>query len=78
MKKKFQFIHIIFIRISGIDETVDQVKAVGGKCTGYKVDISKKEDVYKAAEQIREDEGDVSQILFGNLSFLFTFRSNFK
>lgn len=46
----------------GIDETVAQVKALGAKCSGYKVDIAKKEEVYKAAEAIRENEGDVSKI----------------
>lgn len=49
--------HIIYI--AGIDETVREVRAIGGKCTGYKVDISNKDDVYKAADAIRRDTGDV-------------------
>ena len=44
----------------GIDETVEMIRANGGTCVGYKVDISKKEEVYKAADAIRRDVGDVS------------------
>lgn len=36
------------------------IRANGGTCVGYKVDISKKEEVYKAADAIRRDVGDVS------------------
>lgn len=36
------------------------VEAEGGYCKGYVVDISKKEEVYKAAEVIRNEIGDVS------------------
>lgn len=51
---------IYFLLFAGIDETVEQVRAAGGSCVGYKVDISKKEEVYKAADAIRRDAGDVS------------------
>lgn len=44
----------------GIDETIELIRANGGTCVGYKVDISKKEEVYKAADAIRRDVGDVS------------------
>lgn len=44
----------------GIDETIREVQAIGGICTGYIVDISKKEEVYAAADLIRRDVGDVS------------------
>lgn len=33
---------------------------MGGYCKGYVVDISKKDDVYAAAEEIRNRIGDVS------------------
>lgn len=46
--------------LAGIDETVEMIRANGGTCVGYKVDISKKEEVYKAADAIRRDVGDVS------------------
>lgn len=45
---------------SGIDETVKQVEAIGGKAKGYVVDISNKDAVYKAADTIRRELGDVS------------------
>ena len=59
----YLFIHLLLsiILILGIDETVKEVRAIGGKCFGYKVDISKKEEVYKAAEAIKRDAGDVSK-----------------
>jgi all-trans-retinol dehydrogenase (NAD+) len=44
----------------GIDETVKIVESMGGFCKGYKIDISKKEEVYKAADEIRMSVGDVS------------------
>lgn len=46
------------------------IRANGGTCVGYKVDISKKEEVYKAADAIRRDVGDVS-VLFGKTKFIF-------
>lgn len=36
------------------------VQEIGGFCKGYVVDISRKEEVYKAAEVIRHEVGDVS------------------
>lgn len=53
-----------FCSFKGIDETVKQVKSLGGRCNGYIVDISKKEEVYKAAEVIRKEIGNVSNIKF--------------
>lgn len=53
----------MIILILGIDETVELVRANGGTCVGYKVDISKKEEVYKAADAIRRDVGDVSSVV---------------
>lgn len=49
---------------AGIDETVEMIRANGGTAVGYKVDISKKEEVYKAADAIRRDVGDVSTTYF--------------
>lgn len=51
---------------AGIDETVELVRAIGGTCVGYIVDISKKEDVYKAADTIRRNIGHVSSIFIPN------------
>lgn len=51
------------INQEGIDETIRAVKSIGGTCIGYKVDISKKEEVYKAADAIRRDAGDITLLI---------------
>lgn len=53
----FSFVLFVYL---GIDETVKMVQEIGGFCKGYVVDISRKEEVYKAAEVIRHEVGDVS------------------
>lgn len=40
------------------------VEEFGGYCKGYVVDISKKEEVYRAAEVVRHEVGDVSSLHF--------------
>lgn len=50
-----------------IDETVKIVTSMGGYCKGYVVDISKKEEVYKAADEIRNRIGDVSTASVGKI-----------
>ncbi|XP_075153167.1 estradiol 17-beta-dehydrogenase 11 [Haematobia irritans] len=47
----------------GIDETVRMVQESGGFCKGYVVDISRKEEVYKAAEVLRHEVGDISLLI---------------
>uniref|UniRef100_A0A1I8PKM0 Short-chain dehydrogenase/reductase family 16C member 6 n=1 Tax=Stomoxys calcitrans TaxID=35570 RepID=A0A1I8PKM0_STOCA len=47
----------------GIDETVKMVQESGGFCKGYVVDISRKEEVYKAAEVLRHEIGDISLLI---------------
>lgn len=59
-----KFNNLFFLYLKGIDETVKQVKSLGGRCNGYVVDISKKEEVYKAAEVIRKEIGNVSSPKF--------------
>ena len=55
---------LFFFFISkGINETIEMVEECGGFCKGYVVDISKKEEVYKAAEVITHEIGDVSRLL---------------
>ncbi|XP_065358018.1 estradiol 17-beta-dehydrogenase 11 [Calliphora vicina] len=51
------------INKQGINETVKMVEECGGYCKGYVVDISKKEEVYRAAEVIRHEVGDVSLLI---------------
>lgn len=45
---------------AGLKETTNILQAMGGEYKELIVDISKKEDVYKAADKIRETMGDVS------------------
>ncbi|EDW36787.1 GL25873 [Drosophila persimilis] len=51
------------INKKGIAETVEIVEEAGGYCKGYVVDISKKEEVYKAADVIREEVGDITLLI---------------
>ncbi|XP_022224449.2 estradiol 17-beta-dehydrogenase 11 [Drosophila obscura] len=51
------------INKKGIAETIEIVEEAGGYCKGYVVDISKKEEVYKAADVIREEVGDITLLI---------------
>uniref|UniRef100_A0A1L8DJ28 Hydroxysteroid 17-beta dehydrogenase 11 n=1 Tax=Nyssomyia neivai TaxID=330878 RepID=A0A1L8DJ28_9DIPT len=53
------------INQEGLDETTKLVQSIGGHCKSYVVDISKREEVYKAADQVRNEIGDVT-ILINN------------
>lgn len=57
------YIVIWDVNQNGIDETVGMIRSNGGKCVGYKVDISKKEDVYKAADTVRSDVGTITLLV---------------
>lgn len=48
------------------------VEECGGFCKGYVVDISKKEEVYQAAEVIRHEVGDVSIAI--TITIIFSFK----
>lgn len=58
-------VHVVIwdINQAGIDETVELLRAHGGTCIGYKVDISKKEEVYRAGNAIRRDAGDITLLI---------------
>lgn len=47
----------------GLDETIKIVESLGGWCRGQIVDISKREEVYKAAAEIKENFGNVTLLL---------------
>lgn len=51
---------IMLLSFPGLKETTNILSAMGGDYKELIVDISKKEDVYKAADIIRESMGDVS------------------
>lgn len=54
-----QFINEIPFIFSGIEETVNLVKSAGGICYGYVCDLCDREDIYKKAEQVKEEVGKV-------------------
>lgn len=57
------YIVIWDVNQDGIDETVRMIRSNGGKCVGYKVDISKKEEVYNAAGTVRGDVGTITLLV---------------
>lgn len=48
-----------FCHISGIDETIELIRAAGGTCYGYICDVRNREDIYKTANIVREEVGQV-------------------
>ena len=48
------------VTCTGLDESVKIIESMNGWCRGYIVDVSKREEVYKAAEDIKANVGDVS------------------
>jgi hypothetical protein len=62
--------------LPGLDESVKIVESMGGWCRGQIVDISRREDVYKAAAEIKNNFGDVSSTVTW-ISFRITKRMFF-
>ncbi|XP_077990463.1 epidermal retinol dehydrogenase 2-like [Glandiceps talaboti] len=53
------------INKEGVDETAKQIRQLGGKAHSYVCDVTKKEEVYRIAEQVTKDVGHVT-ILVNN------------
>lgn len=53
------------INENGAKEVADECNKLGGKASAYKVNVSISDDVYKAADDVRKDVGDVT-ILVNN------------
>ncbi|XP_045500223.1 estradiol 17-beta-dehydrogenase 11-like [Colias croceus] len=51
------------INKQGLEDTVKLVKGIGGKCYGYVVDLAAREDIYRVADQVRKDVGNVSLLV---------------
>lgn len=45
------------------DETVQQIKSEGFKAYGYKCDCSNREDIYRVAELVKKQVGDVTMLI---------------
>lgn len=56
-----------------MDETVELVKASGGNAYGYVCDITKNQEVYATAEDVKNKVGRVSTI-FDRYGGMFDFR----
>lgn len=52
----------LILHLIGLDESVKIVESLGGWCRGQIVDISRRQEVYKAAEEIKSKYGNVSEI----------------
>jgi len=48
-----------FVFISGIDETIKAVQAVGGNAVGYMCDLSNRSSIYENAEKVKREVGKV-------------------
>lgn len=48
-----------------MDETVKEIRAAGGKCHGYIVDVTSKDKIFEAAEKVKKEVGKVD-ILINN------------
>jgi hypothetical protein len=47
------------VLISGIDETIKAVQAVGGNAVGYMCDLSSRSSIYENAEKVKREVGKV-------------------
>ena len=45
------------------DETVQKIKSEGFKAYGYKCDCSSREDIYRVAEFVKKQVGDVTMLI---------------
>lgn len=66
----------VILCLPGLKETTNILDAMGGEYKEYIVDISKKEEVYKVADQIRQTMGDVSCSLDARWVHLFVARAS--
>ncbi|XP_049875708.1 estradiol 17-beta-dehydrogenase 11-like [Pectinophora gossypiella] len=53
------------INKQGLEDAVKLVKGIGGKCHGYVVDLTNRDDIYRVAKKVHEEVGRVS-ILINN------------
>ncbi|XP_078532393.1 estradiol 17-beta-dehydrogenase 11-like isoform X1 [Lissotriton helveticus] len=58
------------INKQGVEETAAECKELGAAAHAFVVDCSKREDIYKAAEKVKEEVGEVT-ILINNAGVIF-------
>ncbi|KAG7198724.1 hypothetical protein KM043_001715 [Ampulex compressa] len=54
----------------GLKETVEEIRESGGKCWGYYCDITDRDGIYKNAEAVKIDVGNVS-LLVNNAGYVY-------
>ncbi|XP_063975093.1 short-chain dehydrogenase/reductase family 16C member 6 [Diachasmimorpha longicaudata] len=57
--------HVIIWDINdrGIQEVVEEIKAFGGKCTGYTCDITDRKQIYRVAKTVKIEVGNVTIVV---------------
>lgn len=55
---------------AGVEETVRQIKACGGKGYGFTCDLADREEIYKTAQKVKTSVGNVT-ILINNAGIVF-------
>ncbi|XP_069092143.1 17-beta-hydroxysteroid dehydrogenase 13-like isoform X2 [Pleurodeles waltl] len=58
------------INKQGVEETAAECRELGAAAHAYMVDCSKREDIYRAADKVKEEVGDVT-ILINNAGVIF-------
>lgn len=51
------------INKQGLEDTVKLVKGIGGKCYGYVVNLTNREDIYRVAKKVHEEVGKVNLLI---------------
>ncbi|MEE6460043.1 hypothetical protein FKM82_000838 [Ascaphus truei] len=69
---KLQSVLVLWdINKKGVEETAAECRKIGATAHAYVVDCSKREEIYKAADKVKEDVGDIS-ILINNAGVIFS------
>ncbi|XP_015606795.1 short-chain dehydrogenase/reductase family 16C member 6 [Cephus cinctus] len=63
--------HVVLwdINEAGLTETVREIRESGGKCWGYRCDLTNKEDIYEVAKAVKIEVGNVT-LLINNAGYV--------
>ena len=64
-KVKYIYFFVFNMYYVGMDQTAKEIKAGGGKSHSYVVDVSSREEIYKAAKLVQQEVGKID-ILINN------------
>mmetsp|Transcript_11560 Transcript_11560/g.25277 ORF Transcript_11560/g.25277 Transcript_11560/m.25277 type:complete len:308 (-) Transcript_11560:113-1036(-) len=51
------------INIAGAEETAEMIRKIGGSATAFKVDVTNREEVYRIAQQVRNEIAEVTMLI---------------